>query len=172
MSDKCRPPDHDVGVSVQKIREWDKYPFQKHPTDAGHDLYVSVICHIDSQNEELVAYPSCDSYELAPLERVACKLGIKTGIPPGYFFMVVPRSGLALWKGLSIVNSPGIIDSDYRGEWIANVVNLSNEPVTISVGMRICQAILVKKVDMEFLEGGHIGDTKRGKGGFGSTGVK
>jgi dUTP pyrophosphatase len=107
---------------------------------------------------------------LKPLERIGCPLGFSTAIPEGYYFKVVPRSGLALWDGLSIVNSPGTIDAGYRNEWMAIVVNLSNKEVILKKGERICQLILSKMYDYKFMETDELPESERGKGGFGSTG--
>ncbi|MEJ2279555.1 MAG: hypothetical protein P8Y70_17705 [Candidatus Lokiarchaeota archaeon] len=85
---------------------------------------------------------------------------------------MVPRSGLALWDGLTILNTPGTIDSGYRNEWMAIVVNLSNKEVTLRVGERICQIILEKVYAFEFNEIDVLPDSERGLGGFGSTGKK
>ncbi|UCD01895.1 MAG: dUTP diphosphatase, partial [Promethearchaeota archaeon] len=84
----------------------------------------------------------------------------------------VPRSGLALWDGISIVNSPGTIDAGYRNEWMAIVVNLSNKEVTLKKGERICQIILSKMYEYKFIETNELPESERGKGGFGSTGKK
>ena len=113
-----------------------------------------------------------DSYILKPFERIACPLGFSTAIPKGYYFKVVPRSGLALWNGISIVNSPGTIDSGYRNEWMAIVINLSTEEVTLHKGDRICQLILSKMYEYEILEVDELPESERGLGGFGSTGKK
>jgi len=85
---------------------------------------------------------------------------------------VVPRSGLALWEGISIVNTPGTIDAGYRNEWMAIVVNLSNRDVTLKKGDRICQIILGKLHEYEFIETKALPESDRGLGGFGSTGKK
>ena len=111
-----------------------------------------------------------DSYTLKPLERIGCPLGFATAIPEGFYFKVVPRSGLGLWEGLSIVNSPGTIDTGYRNEWMAIVVNLSNKEVILRKGDRICQIILGKIHNDEFMETDRLPESERNLGGFGSTG--
>ncbi|MFX1385459.1 MAG: dUTP diphosphatase, partial [Promethearchaeota archaeon] len=121
--------------------------------------------------KELVEIDS-ETYTLKPLERIGCPLGFATAIPEGFYFKVVPRSGLALWNGLSIVNAPGTIDAGYRNEWMAIVVNLSNEDVVLKRGERICQIVLGKLYDYEFVETEKLPDSDRGLGGFGSTGKK
>ena len=121
------------------------------------------------EKKELIEISS-DTYVLKPLERIGCSLGFSTAIPKGYYFKVVPRSGLALWEGISIVNSPGTIDSGYRNEWMAIVVNLSNKDVLLKKNQRICQLILGKLYEYEFIEAENLPKSDRGLGGFGSTG--
>jgi dUTP pyrophosphatase len=99
-------------------------------------------------------------------------LGFATAIPQGYYAAIVPRSGNALWKGLSIVNTPGTVDAGYRNEWIAIVVNLSNEDVIIESGEKICQFILRKLVLFNLKEVDDLENSDRGFNGFGSTGSK
>ncbi|MBN1803081.1 MAG: dUTP diphosphatase [Candidatus Lokiarchaeota archaeon] len=123
----------------------------------------------ENGRKELIEIES-DSYTLKPLERVGCPLGFATAIPEGYYFRVVPRSGLALWDGISILNTPGTIDAGYRNEWMAIVVNLSNKEVTLKKGERICQIILGKMHDYDFEEIEELPASDRGLGGFGSTG--
>jgi len=143
------------------------------PGDAGADARIMGFKKIinESGKKELVEIDS-DSYTLKPLERVGCPLGFATAIPEGYYFKVVPRSGLALWEGISIVNSPGTIDAGYRNEWMAIVVNLSNKDVMLKKGERICQIILGKLHEYEFIETEELSSSDRGLGGFGSTGKK
>ncbi len=104
------------------------------------------------------------------LERTLIKTGLFLEIPEGYEAQVRPRSGLALKKGISIPNSPGTIDADYRGEVGVILVNLSEEPFTIEDGDRIAQMVFaeVKQADWEVVE--ELTETERGAGGFGSTG--
>ena len=141
------------------------------PGDAGVDARIMSFKKIISEEEtkRLIEVPF-KTYVLKPLERVGCTLGFSTAIPEGYYFKVVPRSGLALWEGLSIVNSPGTIDSGYRNEWMAVVVNLSNRDVTLKKGDRICQLILGKLYQYEFIATDTLPSSDRGLGGFGSTG--
>jgi dUTP pyrophosphatase len=141
--------------------------------DAGADARIIGFkkININGNSKELIDITS-DSYTLKPFERIACPLGFSTAIPKGYYFKVVPRSGLALWNGISIVNSPGTIDSGYRNEWMAIVINLSTEEVTLHKGDRICQLILSKMYHYEILEVNELPESERGLGGFGSTGKK
>ena len=143
------------------------------PGDAGADARIMGFKRIINEDgkKELVDI-ELDTYTLKPLERIGCPLGFATAIPAGYYFKVVPRSGLALWDGLSIVNSPGTIDAGYRNEWMAIVVNLSNKDVVLKKGERICQIILSKMYEYEFIQTDKLSDSERGLGGFGSTGKK
>ena len=96
---------------------------------------------------------------------------VYTAIPIGYYAAVAPRSGNALWKGLSIVNTPGTIDAGYRNEWMAIIVNLSNDEVIIRKHEKICQFIIRKLPPTELNLVEDLPESDRGLGGFGSTGV-
>lgn len=160
-------------IPLKKLREDTIIPKPSKPGDAGADARIigfKKIYH-DGDKKEIRDIDS-DTYTLKPLERVGCPLGFSTAIPEGYYFKVVPRSGLALWDGLSIVNSPGTVDAGYRNEWMAIVVNLSNKEVTLKKGDRICQIILSKMYHYKFIETDELPESERGKGGFGSTGIK
>ncbi|NOU18294.1 MAG: dUTP diphosphatase [Bacteroidales bacterium] len=112
-----------------------------------------------------------ESIILRPFERALVKTGLFIEIPIGYEAQVRPRSGLALKKGLTVLNSPGTIDSDYRGEIGVILINLSQEEVIIEDGERICQMIFAKYEHVEFINVDHITETNRGDGGFGHTGI-
>ncbi len=107
---------------------------------------------------------------LQPLERVLLHTGISIALPQGYECQIRPRSGLALKRGLTVLNTPGTIDADYRGEVCVIIVNLSNEPQTIEDGERVCQMVVARHetVQWQLVEG--LDDTERGAGGFGHTG--
>lgn len=109
---------------------------------------------------------------LQPLERSLVKTGLFIELPIGYEAQVRPRSGLAYKKGITVLNAPGTIDADYRGEIGVILVNLSNEPFTIENGERIAQLVIAKheRASWETVE--VLSETVRGAGGFGSTGVK
>ena len=109
---------------------------------------------------------------LKPLERILIPTGLFIELPVGYEAQVRPRSGLALKKGLSVLNTPGTIDADYRGEIGVILINLSNEEVTIENGERICQMVISKHEQAELIQVEVLNETDRGAGGFGSTGVK
>ena len=113
-----------------------------------------------------------ESITLSPLGRAIVKTGLFVELPIGYEAQVRPRSGLAAKKGVTVLNSPGTIDADYRGEIGVILVNLSNEPFTIEKGERIAQLIIAKHERAEWNEVEALTETARGEGGFGSTGVK
>jgi len=128
-------------------------PEYAHAGDAGLDLYSSINC------------------ELRPFERKKIPTGIKISIPQGYAGFIQPRSGLAAKNGISIVNTPGLIDSGYRGEICAILINLDPKNVfKVKKGDKICQLVIqkVEEVKLEIVE--DLGETSRGEGGFGSTG--
>jgi dUTP pyrophosphatase len=112
-----------------------------------------------------------NSITLLPLDRILIPTGLFIELPDGYEAQVRPRSGLAIKRGLTMLNSPGTIDSDYRGEIKCIVVNLSNDPQTIEPDERIAQIVFAKYERAEFVLVEEISETKRGGGGFGSTGV-
>lgn len=107
---------------------------------------------------------------IAPGERRLIGTGVFLEIPPGYEVQIRPRSGLALKHGITLLNAPGTIDSDYRGEIKVIVINHGSEPFTVEVGDRIAQMVLQPVFVMDFREEGGLSETGRGDGGFGSTG--
>ncbi len=113
-----------------------------------------------------------ESITLKPLERIIVKTGLFIELPIGYEAQVRPRSGLAAKKGISVLNAPGTIDADYRGEIGVILVNLSNENFTIENGERVAQLVIAKHERAEWLEVDELSETSRGEGGFGSTGTK
>jgi dUTP pyrophosphatase len=110
--------------------------------------------------------------ELKPLDRVLVNTGLYIELPDGYEAQIRPRSGLAIKSGISILNSPGTIDSDYRGEVCIILVNLSNEKFIIHDGDRICQMVIAKHERATWEEVEILNDSERGAGGFGHTGKK
>ncbi|MHA1196650.1 MAG: dUTP diphosphatase, partial [Promethearchaeota archaeon] len=139
-----------ISIPFKKLRDGTEIPRPKQYGDAGADAKIMGFKKIIYENDEKkLIEVEADSYVLKPLERVGCCLGFATAIPEGYYFKVVPRSGLALWEGISILNTPGTIDSGYRNEWMAIIVNLSNKNVILKKGERICQIILAKMFDYE-----------------------
>ncbi|GAA4272205.1 dUTP diphosphatase [Aquimarina gracilis] len=109
---------------------------------------------------------------LAPLDRTIIKTGLFIELPVGYEAQVRPRSGLAAKKGITVLNAPGTIDADYRGEIGVILVNLSNDSFTIENGERVAQLVIAKHERAEWIEVNELSETSRGEGGFGSTGVK
>ncbi|WP_299332657.1 dUTP diphosphatase [uncultured Psychroserpens sp.] len=113
-----------------------------------------------------------ESRTLKPLERSIVGTGLFIELPVGFEAQVRPRSGLAAKKGITVLNAPGTIDADYRGEIGVILVNLSNEDFVINNGERIAQLVIAKHERAEWNEVELLSDTSRGEGGFGSTGVK
>lgn len=109
---------------------------------------------------------------LQPMERTLVPTGLFIQLPEGYECQIRPRSGLAFKKGISIVNSPGTIDADYRGEIGIILINLSNKPFVINDGERICQMVVTQYSRVEWDVVDSLDDSERGAGGFGHTGVK
>ena len=126
------------------------------PQSAGMDLRANIDAPIT----------------LRPLERCLIPTGLFIALPPGYEAQVRPRSGLALKKGVTVLNSPGTIDADYRGEICVILVNLSNETFTVNDGERICQMIISRHEHAEWISVDELSPSERGTGGFGHTGKK
>jgi dUTP pyrophosphatase len=146
-----------IEVRVSRLPHAEDLPLPDYATDgaAGADLCAAV-------SEELV---------LEPGARAAVPTGLVLEIPPGFEGQVRPRSGLAIRQGLTVVNAPGTIDSDYRGELKVLLVNLGSDPVPIARGDRIAQLVLAPVITAEFTLSDHLTGSDRGAGGFGSTGV-
>lgn len=114
---------------------------------------------------------SLEGVILEPFERKLIKTGISIELPLGFAALVIPRSGNAINKGLSLVNTPGLIDSNYRGELKAIAINLDPKtPIEIRKGDRIAQLIIIKAEEVDFTEVDELSETERGSGGFGSSG--
>lgn len=113
-----------------------------------------------------------EAITLQPLERALIKTGLFLEIPEGYEAQVRPRSGLALKRGLTVLNAPGTIDADYRGEVGVILANVSNEAVSIEPGERIAQLVFAEFKQAQWEETIELSETNRGAGGFGSTGTK
>ncbi len=142
-----------IKVQIKKIADVPT-PDYAHPGDAGIDLYAA---------EETV---------LKPKERKLIPTGIKMAIPVGYEGQVRPKSGLAIKKGLSIVNTPGTVDAGYRGEVCVIAINLGQEDIKIEKSSKVAQMVFNKIECAEIEEVEELDDTSRGEGGFGSTGLK
>ena len=113
-----------------------------------------------------------DPIVLKPLERRLIPTGLHIALPAGYEAQVRPRSGLALKKGITVLNSPGTVDADYRGEVGVLLINLSQEDFVINDGERIAQMVIARHEQAEFIEVEVLDETERGEGGYGHTGVK
>ena len=137
---------------MKLLRSRARLPLRAHPGDAGADLF----------SVEEVAIP--------PGERRDVGTGIALAIPFGYAGFVQPRSGLAFKHGIMVVNSPGLIDSGYRGEVRISLYNSGSEPFLVAVGERIAQLVVQRVEDPIFAAAGELSETVRGDGGFGSSG--
>ena len=134
-----------------------KHPLPEYATalSAGVDLRANI-------DETIV---------LNPLQRTLVPTGLYRALPPGYEAQVRPRSGLAIKKGVTVLNTPGTIDADYRGEVGVILVNLSDQPFEITDGERIAQMVIARHEQAEWVEVTTLDKTERGAGGFGHTGV-
>ena len=136
----------------------------------AHDLALPDYATAAAAGADLLAAIDQD-IELAPLERKIVPTGISIALPVGFEAQVRPRSGLAAKNGVTLVNSPGTIDADYRGEIGVILINLSKETFRISRGMRIAQLVVAPPARAVWREVSELDRTARGAGGFGSTGV-
>jgi dUTP pyrophosphatase len=141
-------------VKVRVVGEERYLPVYQSDLAAGADLFAAVE----------------EPLKLASLERALVPTGIRIELPPGYEAQIRPRSGLAAREGVTLLNTPGTIDADYRGEIKAILVNLSHTPVIISPGMRIAQMVIAPVSRASFEQVDQLGESVRGEGGFGSTG--
>jgi dUTP pyrophosphatase len=145
-----------IKVAIKRIRPGAENPFPCYMTShsAGMDLYADL-------EEEYILHPG---------SRILVPTGIAIALPDGYEAQIRPRSGLALKYGISLVNSPGTIDSDYRGEIGVIMINHGTEPFTIKPGERVAQMIVASFTRVEWQESEELENTVRGNGGFGHTG--
>ena len=134
------------------------------------DLSLPFYATEGSAGLDLLAAVDADT-ELKPGARAAIPTGIALAVPQGYEAQVRPRSGLALTHGITCLNSPGTIDSDYRGEIKAILINHGDAPFAIKRGMKIAQIVIARHEQATFVEVEELGATVRGAGGFGSTGI-
>ena len=145
-----------VIIAVQRLRsEPDPLPLPRYMTAgaAGIDLMADVM----------------EPVELSPRARALIPTGIAVEIPPGYEAQIRPRSGLALRHGVTLLNSPGTIDSDYRGEIMVLLINFGDQPYTVQRAERVAQMIVAPVVRAELREAGSLAPSSRGPGGFGHT---
>lgn len=142
-----------IDLQVTRLRPDAVLPEGAYPGDAGLDLVA------------------CEAVELGPGERALVPTGIAVAIPEGYAGFVVPRSGLALRHGISLVNTPGIIDSGYRGELRVIAINTDRDSsFVVEAGMRVAQLLIVPVATLSLVEQDELSDTVRGAAGFGSSG--
>lgn len=146
----------EVQVAVMRLAHGGDLPLPAYQSEnaAGLDLLAAVAAPLD----------------IAPGERRMIPTGIAIALPPGFEGQVRPRSGLAAKQGITVLNTPGTIDADYRGELQVILINLGQERVTITRGMRIAQLLVAPVTRAKLLEVKLLDDTVRGSGGFGSTG--
>jgi dUTP pyrophosphatase len=142
-------------VKVINLNPKNPLPKYETPDSAGMDLRANI-------NTEYIVEPG---------ERILIPTGLKMAIPSGYECQIRPRSGLALKKGITVLNTPGTIDASYRGEVGVIIINHSNDTFTINPGDRIAQAVFNKVEYVELEEVDELDETERGEGGFGHTGV-
>ena len=147
----------EVQISVTRTPEGEGLPLPAYatPDAAGMDLHAAVESDVTLQ----------------PGERALISTGLRIALPPGYEAQVRPRSGLALRHGISMVNAPGTLDSDFRGTVGVLLINLGQEPFTIRRGDRIAQMIVAPVVRATWVEVAELPPSERGEGGFGHTGV-
>lgn len=112
-----------------------------------------------------------DKFVLFPHQSTLIKLGVKSEFDVDYEVQIRPRSGLALKHGITVLNTPGTIDSNYRGEWGVILLNTGNEPFVIEPGMRICQGVVCRVPSVEFVVVNDVNETSRGESGYGASGV-
>jgi len=143
-----------VRLEIRQLDDGLPLPKYAHVGDAGLDLYSS------------------EDITLAPFERTLISTGIALAIPVGYAGFLQPRSGLAIKKGLSLVNTPGLIDSHYRGEIKAVAINLDpDHSIEIARGDKVAQLVIQTVASVDLVEVEQLGETARGEGGFGSTDI-
>ena len=143
-----------VKVKLTKIHEEAIVPKYAHPGDSGMDIY------------------SVKDYSISPLGRRLIETGLTVEIPLGYEIQVRPKSGLALKSGITVLNTPGTIDSGYRGEIGVILFNSNQESYSVKKGDKIAQIVLQKVETIEFEEVSKLEESVRNTGGFGSTGIK
>lgn len=133
---------------------------------------MPVYCSKQAAGADLCAFlPDAEEILIRPMERKLIPTGISISLPEGWEAQIRPRSGLALKKGITVLNTPGTIDSDYRGELKVLLINLSFEDFTVSHGERIAQMIIAPCCRADFTECDFLDETERGVGGYGSTGL-
>lgn len=156
-----------IDVKIKKIRENAVIPSQGTPGSAGFDLTVADFLYDDGESM------NCDGVFIDEYKMIRCATGLAMEIPEGYCLKILPRSGFAFKHGITIINSPGLIDSDYRGEIIIGIIKHrknSSKCTCINIGDRIAQGVFEKYEKPNFIISNNLSDTDRGEGKFGSTG--
>ena len=139
-------------IKIKKLAANAVVPKKSTPGSNGYDVFAT------------------NQVSVFPGDRKAVDTGIASEIPEGYVALACPRSGNAFKKGVTVVNAPGVIDSDYRGEWKIGLINHGEDVFHVEPGDKIAQVLIVKTEDVEFVLEDELTDTVRGAGGFGSTG--
>jgi dUTP pyrophosphatase len=157
IGDEDSLPENSISIALMRLAHGEGLPQPDYATRgaAGMDIVAAVDAPLTLQ----------------PGDRAAVPTGFAMAIPPGFEVQVRPRSGLAIKNGVTVVNAPGTIDSDYRGEVKVLLINLGREPFVIERGMRIAQLVAAPVTPALMIETTSLDSTERGEGGFGSTGV-
>src|SRR5437764_434625 len=148
-----------ITVSIMRLRHGADLPLPSYQSEAASGLDL------------LAAVPADAPITIAPGRHAAVPTGIAIALPAGSEAQVRPRSGLARNHGVTVLNAPGTVDADYRGEIQVLLINHGAEPFAVTRGMRIAQLVIAHVSRVELREAAHLGDTARGAGGFGSTGT-
>lgn len=153
-------------------------------TEKIHEIEVSLTAHEHAVGLSLPTYATAqaagmdltaaltEAIELSPGERALIPTGLSIALPPGYEAQIRPRSGLAIKNGVTVLNTPGTVDADYRGEIKVVLINHGQEPFTVERGMRIAQMVIARHANVKWRVVEALEETQRGAGGFGSTGSK
>lgn len=158
-----------MNLFVKKLFPDAELPFRANPTDSGLDVFVHHFEQYVPQADRLPM--DLDYVRLDPGQRAFIATGLSVAVAPGFEVQVRPRSGNALKRGLTVLNTPGTIDSSYRGPVNIIIINLSNEPQVIKKGEKIAQLVVAPVCLVPVVEVENLDQTDRGEGGFGSTGV-
>ncbi len=142
-------------VRFRRLRPTSRVPVRATEGASGYDLFADIDAPVTVE----------------PGKRVQIGVGVALEIPPGYEGEIRPRSGLSLRYGITLLNSPGTVDSDYRGEIKVILINLGDGPFTVVPGMRVAQLVIRKVESVKFVESDTLSSTERGGGGFGHTGI-
>ncbi|HEU5377763.1 MAG TPA: dUTP diphosphatase [Ktedonobacteraceae bacterium] len=142
-----------IPVRIKRLHKSAQMPKYEHHGDSGADLYSVIDC------------------VLQPFERRAIPTGLSAEVSPGYELQVRPKSGLALNCAVTVLNTPGTVDSNYRGEIKVILMNLGTDPYVVKAGQKVAQLVVAPVLAADFVEVDELAESKRGAGGFGSTGL-